>query len=70
MMIMPSPGVLDQVVRERQDRLRLSARPTPGPAGLRVRIGHALIAVGASLSGERLERVERPAAGASLQTAC
>jgi hypothetical protein len=32
------------------------------PATLRVRIGHALIAAGISLSGERVERPARPSA--------
>jgi hypothetical protein len=70
MMIMPNPGVLDQIVRERQHRLRLSAQASATSTGLRIRIGHALIAIGAGLSGERVERVEQPGPAAALQTAC
>jgi len=56
-MIYPSPDVLNRLIQERQARLQAAAVP-PSPesrAGLRVRIGHALIAAGSTLSGERVE---------------
>jgi len=62
--MVPNPGVLDQLIRERQEQLQRSQRSvwTQTPSGLRVRIGHALIAVGSSLSGERVEVPARPPA--------
>jgi hypothetical protein len=62
MMILPSPGVLDQLIRERQRGLRGTAahRPTARPTGLRLRAGRALIAAGHALSGERPEQPARP----------
>lgn len=64
MMSMPSPGVLDDLIRERQERLRMTPRQAeaPAPVPLRVRIGHALIVAGITLSGERVERPARPSA--------
>lgn len=61
MMILPNPGVLDQLIRERQRRLRGSAVRRSGPAGrgLRRRVGHALIVAGSALSGERVEQPGR-----------
>jgi hypothetical protein len=64
-LIMPDPSVLEHFHTERQRRLR----PTPrrgttqshAPAGIRVRIGRALIGVGTALSGERVEPA-RPSA--------
>jgi hypothetical protein len=64
MMILPNPGVLDHLIRERQEKLR--ATPHQAQAGargrLRIRIGHALIVAGSTLSGERVERPTRPSA--------
>lgn len=62
-MIMPSPVVLDRLLQERQRQLRMSPHRSHAPdtSSLRVRIGHVLIAAGASLSGERVERPARPA---------
>ena len=61
-MIIPSPAVMDRVHEHRQRTLRVpphrskvASRP-----GLRVRIGHLLIAVGSSLSGDVVERPGRP----------
>jgi hypothetical protein len=64
MINMPNPGVLDDLIRERQARLRMTPRlgQDPARAPLRVRIGHALIVAGISLSGERVERPARPSA--------
>ena len=58
-MSMSNPAVLEHFHAERQRRLR----PTPRwgathaltHAGIRVRLGHALIGVGAAISGERVE---------------
>jgi hypothetical protein len=58
MMIMPNPSVLEHFHAERQRRLRPTRRGTPRTrthAGLRVRIGRALIGAGTALSGERVE---------------
>ena len=61
MMLPMSPGDLDRLVKDRQDHLRTSLRPAVGRRpGLRVRVGHALIAAGAALSGERVEQPARP----------
>ena len=56
-MIYPSPDVLSRLIQARQARLQATAAPPSGDphAGLRVRIGHALIAAGSTLSGERVE---------------
>ena len=64
MLNMPNPGVLDDLIRERQERLRMTPRQAqaPGPVALRIRIGHALIVAGITLSGERGERPARPSA--------
>ncbi|MCA1571539.1 MAG: hypothetical protein LC798_14705 [Chloroflexi bacterium] len=64
MMLLPSPGVLDSLIRDRQTTLRTSPSRagTVTVAGLRVRLGHALIVAGTSLSGERVEQPARPAA--------
>ena len=64
MMIQPNPGVLDQLIRERQEQLRTRPQQAQAPAraGLRVRIGHALIVAGVTLSGERVELPARPPA--------
>ena len=62
MMILPSPNVLDRLIQDHAERLQHGTRPTVVSATpIRVRVGHALIAVGASLSGERVERPARPA---------
>ena len=61
MMILPNPGVLDQLIRERQRGLRGTAarHSTPETRGLRLRVGRALIAAGSALSGERVEQPAR-----------
>lgn len=68
MMLPPDPGVLDSLIRERQMQLRNSSPRRSERAGvsLRVRIGHALIVAGTTLSGER---VEQPAPRSALQRA-
>jgi hypothetical protein len=68
MMIMPSPSVLEHFHSERQRRLRPTPHrgntQQPTRAGLRVRIGHALIGAGTALAGERANqpahRVAKP----------
>jgi hypothetical protein len=62
-MIIPSPAVTARVHAHRQRTLRMATqRPEAvAPSGLRVRIGHLLIAVGSSLSGDVAERPGRPA---------
>jgi hypothetical protein len=64
MMILPNPGVLDRLIRDRQKQLRTPAmfRPAKVRVGLRVRIGHAMIVAGSTLSGERVERPVPPSA--------
>jgi hypothetical protein len=64
MMLPPNPGVLDTLIRDRQTKLRANpARKGRGAAGTwRVRAGHALIAAGNALSGERVERPARRSA--------
>ena len=61
MMLPSNPGVLDHLIRDRQEYLR--TRPgqahRPARSGIRVRVGHALIAVGSTLSGERVEHSTR-----------
>ncbi len=61
-MIIPSPAVTDRLHQHRQRTLRVRARrsQTVAGGGLRVRIGHLLIAVGSSLSGDVVERPGRP----------
>lgn len=64
MMILPDPGVLNTMIRDRQTHLQ--ARPHRSAArarsAIRVRLGRALIAAGANLSGERAEQPTRPSA--------
>jgi hypothetical protein len=59
MMILSNPSVLDHFHAERQRRLRPTphrgAAKTSTHAGLRVRLGRALIGAGAAISGERVE---------------
>ena len=61
MMILSNPSVLDHFHSERQRRLRptprrgAARRTTPTHAGLRVRLGRALIGAGTAISGERVE---------------
>jgi hypothetical protein len=59
MMILSNPSVLEHFHSERQRRLRPTPRrgamQTSTHAGLRVRIGHALIGAGTAISGERVE---------------
>jgi hypothetical protein len=58
MIIPSSPSVLDHFHSERQRQLLPTPHhqtTTPKHAGLRVRVGHALIGAGAALSGERVE---------------
>ena len=61
MMILPNPGVLDELIRERQRGLRgtVGQRSAPGRRGLRLHVGRALIAAGSALSGERVENPAR-----------
>lgn len=68
MMILPNPGVLDHLIRERQENLRMTPHQAlaPARAGVRVRIGHALIVAGSMLSGERVKPPARPS---TLQSA-
>ena len=51
------PIDLDRTVADRQERLRAMPIPATPRNGLRVRIGHALIALGSTVSGERVEPV-------------
>ena len=65
-MIMPSPRLVDGLDRSRRDGLgdrpgEVQARAA-GPSPIRVRVGHALIAAGRTLSGERVELPARPPA--------
>lgn len=64
MMTMPDPGVLDSLIRDRQADLQASPKRRVVASGRpwRVRVGHALIVAGATLSGERVEHPPRPAA--------
>ncbi len=64
MMILPGPGVLDHLIRERQKKLQAAPHEAEARVrgGLRVRIGHALIVVGSTLTGERVERPARASA--------
>jgi hypothetical protein len=59
MMILSNPSVLEHFHSERQRRLRPTPRlgntTTPTHAGLRVRLGRALIGAGTTLAGERVE---------------
>ena len=58
MLIMPNPSVLEHFHSERQRRSRPKPHQGSNPpthAGLRVRIGHALIGAGTALSGEPAE---------------
>ena len=62
MMIMPGPGVLNIMIRDRQTKLR-AKRQERAPRtrlALRIRVGHALIVAGSTLSGERAEQPARP----------
>ncbi|MCV0403524.1 MAG: hypothetical protein K5924_07405 [Chloroflexi bacterium] len=56
MMLPPNPGVLDSLVRDRQNRITPTrVAVEPARAVWRVRLGHVLIAAGSRLSGERAE---------------
>lgn len=61
-MIIPSPAVMVRVHEHRQRTLRMASQRAESlpRGGLRVRIGHLLIAVGSSLSGDVAERPGRP----------
>ena len=60
-MIIPSPAVMDRMHEHRQRTLRMAPRSTAvAHGGLRVRIGHLLIAAGSALSGDVAERPGRP----------
>jgi hypothetical protein len=63
-MILPNPGVLDHLIRERQEQLRTTPHQAEARArgGLRIRIGQAMIVAGNTLIGERVERPARPSA--------
>jgi hypothetical protein len=49
------PTDLEIVIRDRQERMRATPHPAAPRTGMRVRIGHALIALGISVSGERAQ---------------
>ncbi len=74
MMILSNPSVLEHFHAERQRRLRPTPRTggtlttTNTRAGLRVRLGRALIGAGAAISGERVEPA-RPKPNPSPRTA-
>ena len=60
---MPNPSVLDRLIQDRHNELRAASRqPAPATSGLRVRVGHVLIAAGTAISGERLEQPARRSA--------
>ena len=61
-MIIPSPAVTDRVHQHRQRSLRMQSPRSEATArgGLRVRIGHFLIAAGSALSGDVVDRPGRP----------
>lgn len=64
-MFTPSPGLWPGLIEDRQHRLRAAAHPRPDVArvgGMRVRLGHLLIAAGRTVSGERAEVPARPPA--------
>lgn len=62
-MMMPNPVILSGLVQEREQRFTSrEPRPQAVPGVLRVRIGHALIAAGTIVSGERVELPARPPA--------
>jgi hypothetical protein len=66
-MFTPSPGLWPGLIEARQHRMRGAGRDdrTAGP-GIRVRIGHLLIATGSMLSGDRVELARhRPIASRS-----
>lgn len=60
-MILLTPGVLDQLIQERQRELRTSAVRAPRSAGaaVRVRLGRGLIAAGRALGGDAVEAQPR-----------
>jgi hypothetical protein len=65
MMIMPGPGVLNVMIRDRQKKLRANGHghaSRRAPSTMRVRVGRALIVAGSTLSGERVEQPARPPA--------
>jgi hypothetical protein len=60
-MFTPSPGLWPGLIEARQHRMRGAGRRrhrTAGP-GIRVRIGHLLIATGSMLSGDRVDLASR-----------
>ena len=60
MMLPPDPGVLETLIRDRQNRHTFATIPAARGGGvLRVRIGHALIVAGSRLTGERMETPRR-----------
>ena len=60
MMLPPDPGVLETLIRDRQNRNTLATNPAAhGGGAVRVRIGHALIVAGSRLTGERMETPRR-----------
>ncbi|HEX5039568.1 MAG TPA: hypothetical protein VFW95_05490 [Candidatus Limnocylindria bacterium] len=64
MMFPSNPGVLDHLIRDRQEQLRTRRGEPKHSArrGIRVRLGRALIVAGTSLSGEQVERPARHSA--------
>jgi hypothetical protein len=62
-MMIPEPGVLDRLIRDRHQQLQPAARSAGASAhGLRVRFGRMLISAGSTLTGERVELPARPPA--------
>lgn len=63
-MILPTPGVLDQLIRDRQRELRTTAfrAPAAAAAAVRVRLGRGLIAAGRALAGEGADTAPRTSA--------
>jgi hypothetical protein len=57
-MIIPSAAVMDHLLQHRQRTLQFPVKRTDPTThgGIRVRIGHLLIAAGTSLSGDVAER--------------
>ena len=64
MMILPGPGVLNVMIRDRQTKLRAKRqeRALRARLAIRIRVGHALIVAGSTLSGERAEQPACPPA--------
>jgi hypothetical protein len=60
-MIIPGPGLMEELIRARQARLRPTPKVTlTSRVGLRVRLGRVLIAAGHTIGGERADLPARP----------